>query len=237
MTGTRAVIAATVSAHLLPSVLTIPALSRRVAPALSGQTAGRHVALTFDDGPDPRSTPAVLAQLDELGVHATFFVLGTQVERAPGLAVRIAEAGHEIAVHGWTHRPHLLRNPALVPGDIGRTTRLITAVTGRRPRHWRPPNGILSGAGLLGAATHGLRPVLWTADGQDWRADATPTSIRARVTRQLDAGGVVLLHDSDITSASGSWRAVVEAIPSLVEHCAARGWPIGPLRDHFLPLR
>jgi peptidoglycan/xylan/chitin deacetylase (PgdA/CDA1 family) len=105
------------------------------------------------------------------------------------------------------------------------------------PQFWRPPNGVLSGAGLVAAAAFHLTPVLWTADGRDWDAAATPESIRARIGRRLGPGGVVLLHDSDVTSAPGSWRAALEALPGIVADCRAAGWSVGPLREHGPPGR
>jgi peptidoglycan/xylan/chitin deacetylase (PgdA/CDA1 family) len=142
--------------------------------------------------------------------------------------------GHEVAVHGWRHRPHLLVAPWQISSELGRSCARIEAVAGVRPRFWRPPNGILTGAGLLAARRHRLQPVLWTADGRDWTADATGASVFARLARQLTAGGTVLLHDSDITSAAGSWRSALGALPELVALCADRRWPLGPLRDHWL---
>ena len=95
-------------------------------PRLNGDGRPDHVALTFDDGPDPASTPAFLDLLDELGVRATFFVLGSMVERAPALARELAGRGHEVGVHGWDHRSLALRGPSR-PG-------------GRSPARW-PPSG------------------------------------------------------------------------------------------------
>jgi peptidoglycan/xylan/chitin deacetylase (PgdA/CDA1 family) len=220
--------------HLVPSVATIPTLHRRLLPRLSGSSARPHVALTFDDGPDPASTPAFLDALGELGGHATFFVLGGRLEACPELGRRIVAEGHELAVHGWQHRPHLLRAPWSVHADVGRTVDCIERVCAVTPRFWRPPNGVLSGAGLLAAAAFGLTPVLWTADGRDWQAGATAESVRQRVCRRLDAGGVVLLHDSDVTSARGSWHAALGALPGILDSCRAAGWMVGPLRDHGL---
>jgi peptidoglycan/xylan/chitin deacetylase (PgdA/CDA1 family) len=226
-------IAAATGGHLLPSVGTIPAVHNRLLPRLSGRSGTGHVALTFDDGPDPASTPAFLDRLGQLGVRATFFLLGSQLQQWPELARRIVAEGHEVAVHGWRHRPHLLQAPWQIAADLAGSCARIEAVAGTRPRFWRPPNGILTGTGLLAARRHRLQPVLWTADGRDWTADATGASVFARLERRLTAGGTVLLHDSDVTSAPGSWRSALDALPDLVALCADRQWPLGPLRDHW----
>jgi peptidoglycan/xylan/chitin deacetylase (PgdA/CDA1 family) len=226
-------LAAAAGAHLLPSVLTIPALHQRLVPRLSGASSIPHVALTFDDGPDAESTPAFLDALGQLEVQATFFVLGSQLERHPATAKRIVAEGHELAVHGWRHTPHLLRVPWRIRDDIARTRDLIVRTCDVVPRYWRPPNGVVTGAGLAAAGSLGLRPVLWTADGQDWQASATAETIRQRVTGQLHAGGVVLLHDSDITSAPESWRAALDALGQLVSFCRRHQWEVGPVREHW----
>lgn len=223
---------AVAAAHLVPSVLTVPALHQRVAPHLSGRVDGPHVALTFDDGPDPASTPRFLDELDRLGLRATFFVLGAQLAAHPDVAHDVLAAGHEIGVHGWLHRPQLLRAPWRVRADLARTHRAVQDLLGVTPRFTRPPNGVVTGAGLLAARSLGLRTVLWTADGRDWSAEATPDSVATRIRKRLGPGGVVLLHDSDITSAPGSWHAALGALPPLAELCAARGWPLGPLAEH-----
>lgn len=219
--------------HVLPSVVTIPAVHKRWLPRLSGISSRPHVALTFDDGPDAVSTPAFLDQLAGLRVHATFFLLGTQLVTNPDVAARVIAAGHEIGVHGWTHRPHLLRTPWDVETDLRRALDRVRDTTGVLPRYWRPPNGIVTGAGLRAARRLGLTPVLWTADGRDWARTATGHTVATRVLAHLDAGGTVLLHDSDVTSAPGSWRSALAALPDIVEQCRRRDWAVGPLRDHW----
>jgi peptidoglycan/xylan/chitin deacetylase (PgdA/CDA1 family) len=216
----------------LPSVTAVAPLRRRLTPRLAGVTDAPHIALTFDDGPDPESTLAVAEQLARVHVTATFFVLGEQLAAYPGIGRRLVTAGHEIAVHGWQHLPHLLRSPGSIDADLLRTVRVITQVTGIRPAYWRPPHGIATTSALLSARRLGLQPVLWTADGRDWRRDASAASICDRVTADLRAGGVVLLHDSDSQSAPGSWRHVVRAIPNLVGYCRDHGWTVGPLSQH-----
>lgn len=228
----RLVAATLAGAHLVPSIGTIPAVRNRL-PRLSGRSSAQHVALTFDDGPDPASTPRFLNELERLGVRATFFLLGTQLQAHPALGPRLVAEGHEVAVHGWLHRPHLVRAPWSVGIDTAHCFDCIRDITGETPRFWRPPNGILSGAGLLAARRHGLVPVLWTADGLDWRARATPDSVLVRLQTRVDAGGTVLLHDSDVTSAPGAWHSALGALPGLVRLCADRGWALGPLREHW----
>jgi peptidoglycan/xylan/chitin deacetylase (PgdA/CDA1 family) len=221
------------AAHLLPSALTVTRFQRRWLPRLCGRSTRPHVALTFDDGPDPASTPRVLDALRDLGLRATFFVLGEQVAAQRSVARRIVDDGHELAVHGWRHVPHLLRSPWAVHPDAERTVREIRSVTGVTPRFWRPPNGVLSGAGLVAARRLRLEPVLWTADGRDWSPRATASSVASRVLERLEPGGTVLLHDSDLTSAPGSWRATLGALPAIAETCERVGWALGPLRDHW----
>jgi peptidoglycan/xylan/chitin deacetylase (PgdA/CDA1 family) len=215
--------------------MAIRALRLLTAARLAGIVPTRHVALTFDDGPAASSTPAVLAEFDRLGVRATFFVLGSELAARPELGRDAAAAGHELAVHGWTHRPHLVRGPRDVATDLARAHALVHDVAGRPPQFWRPPHGILTGTGAVAGAALRMRPVLWTADGRDWRADATPATVAGRVRRLLRPGGVVLLHDSDVTSATGSWQNALGALPEITAWCADQGWPVGPLGEHVLP--
>jgi peptidoglycan/xylan/chitin deacetylase (PgdA/CDA1 family) len=167
-------------------------------------------------------------------VAATFFMLGSQVAAHPSVARQAADAGHELAVHGWTHRNHLRRGPRDVATDLRCAVDAVEDVTGVRVRYWRPPYGIATGASLLAATRRGLRPVWWTAAGQDWTAQASPASVRAAVLAELRDGGTVLLHDADTTSAPEAWRATLGALPSLLHDCAERGWQVGTVGMHGL---
>ncbi|MBO0826965.1 MAG: polysaccharide deacetylase family protein [Streptosporangiales bacterium] len=201
---------------------------------LAGVGARDHVALTFDDGPDPTSTPRFLSLLAEHGVRATFFMLGMMAVEARELVGEIAAAGHEVAVHGWEHRMLLKRPPRATVDDITRAHDLLAELTGAAPRWYRPPNGVLTGGALLAARRLGMTPVLWTAWGCDWTNRATATSIRTHVERQLRGGGTVLLHDSDRTSAPGSWHATLASVPPLLDRIGELGLRAGPLREHGL---
>ena len=221
--------------HAAPAVSTLGPLRNRTMARLSGRGHPDHVALTFDDGPDPCSTPHFLRLLEERRVRATFFLLGDQVRRAPGVAREIAGAGHEIGVHGWSHRPLLLRGPRATHDDLARACEAVATVTGQRPTLFRPPYGVMSTAAHLAARHLGLTPVLWTCWGEDWTARATARSVHRTVVSDLDGGGTVLLHDSDCTSAPGAWRSALGALPLILDTCEHEGYAVGPLRDHGWP--
>jgi peptidoglycan/xylan/chitin deacetylase (PgdA/CDA1 family) len=219
----------------LAAVHGAPALSAR-GPLRRGRLAGRGrpggVALTFDDGPDPQGTPAVLAALADLGWTATFFLLGSQVGKHPDVAREIVARGHEIGVHGGEHRNHLTRSPGWVQRDLERAVATITATTGQRPRWFRPPYGVLTAGSLRSGRRLGLTPVLWTAWGRDWER-TTAERVVDTLRPGLRSGATLLLHDSDCTATPGSWTATAAALPLLAEELAGRGLAVRPLREHL----
>jgi peptidoglycan/xylan/chitin deacetylase (PgdA/CDA1 family) len=231
--ATAALGAALAVAHVGPSaVRVVPSVSRVLFPRLHGVGRPDHLALTFDDGPDPRSTPAFLDALANLGWTATFFMLGDMVRGAPGLAAEVTAAGHEIGVHADEHRSHLRRPPGAVLNDLTRAVELIEDTVGSRPFWFRPPYGAISSGTVLAARRLRLRMVLWTSWGKDWRDSATPLNVAAEVERGLAPGATVVLHDSDCASAPGAWRSALGSLPLLADLVEAKDWKVGPLRDH-----
>jgi peptidoglycan-N-acetylglucosamine deacetylase len=189
--------------------------------------------LTFDDGPHPEATPAVLDVLDRLGWTATFFVLGAQVRRYPGVAADVVARGHELALHGDEHRYLIGRGPKAASDDLRRAFDTVAALTGQPPLWWRPPYGVLSGPALVAARGLGVRPVLWTAWGRDWRAAATGASVVDDLYGGGDVdGGTLLLHDSDVTSDAGAWRSTVAALPLLAERLDSGGVEVRTVGEH-----
>lgn len=216
----------------VPSSLAFSSVGPRITPRLLGIGTPGHVALTFDDGPDPVATPRIMAALDALGWRATFFVVGEMVRRSPGLVRELVEAGHDIGVHADVHRSHRTMTPRAIRDDVRRAYATAVGACGD-PAFYRPPHGALSPEGLVTAHRLGMRTVLWTAWGRDWRAAATPDSVCADVAAGRLDGGTVLLHDSDCVSDAGCWRTTVAALPRLADVFAARDLTVGRLRDHF----
>ena len=178
------------------------------------------VALTFDDGPSPTTTPVLLDRLDELGARATFFCLGSQVRREPDLLVEIQARGHQVETHGYEHASHLLRSPRWVAADLDRALAVMAEV-GVRPRWLRPPYGQTSGPTLWAARRRGLGVALWSAWGREWAA-AGPDEVVRRIRPRLVPGAVVLLHDSDATSPAGSADHAIAALGPLAALAAHR---------------
>jgi peptidoglycan/xylan/chitin deacetylase (PgdA/CDA1 family) len=192
-----------------------PALAAalRIATRIDG---GPGVALTFDDGPHPDGTPAVLGALERTGARATFFLVGEQVRRHPALAREIVAAGHAVALHGDRHRCQLRLTPRALDDDLARVAATVADATGSAPALYRPPYGVFSIAGLALLRRRGWRGLLWSRWGCDWRARTTAEAIARRATRDLGPGDVILLHDADTYSARDSWRRTAQALPAVL---------------------
>jgi peptidoglycan-N-acetylglucosamine deacetylase len=215
-------LAGPVVAYTLPGLAAaLPALRRPLG--IEDRTRdGRGYALTFDDGPHARGTPAVLELLAQAQAPATFFLVGEQVQRDPALAREIVAAGHAVGLHCQLHRNLLRLTPWQVREDIDRAQATIEDATGISPLLYRPPYGVLNAAALATARARGWRTVLWSHWGRDWEQRATPASIAARVTAGAGEGAVLLLHDADDYSARGSWQRTVAALPRVLATLAER---------------
>jgi peptidoglycan-N-acetylglucosamine deacetylase len=200
----------------VPSVAELLGLPRRIDRPDA-------VALTFDDGPHPQGTPAVLEALRERDASAIFFLCGEQVERDPSLAAEIAAAGHAVAVHGHRHRNVLRLAPRTFVDDLERGIATIEDAVGARPTLYRPPYGIFSYPAIAEVKVRGLEPLLWSRWGHDWRSDVTPEEIAGEATEQLSGGDVLLLHDADHYSQPDCWRGTVAALPLILDRVEAAG--------------
>jgi len=192
-----------------------PALATALGIRRRGDGPG--VALTFDDGPHPQGTPAVLDTLAARGAHATFFLVGEQVERRPALAAEIVARGHAVALHGYRHRNQMRVPPRALRDDLRRGVAAIAEATGRVPVLERAPYGIFTPAGLALARRAGRVPLLWSKWGRDWNTRLTPAQIAAMAVRAVAPGDIVLLHDADFYSDDGSWRNTTAALRRILD--------------------
>jgi peptidoglycan/xylan/chitin deacetylase (PgdA/CDA1 family) len=215
-----ALVAAAAASQYVPSVVALGQWGPfRALPGelcrWQGPPVAPHVALTFDDGPDPEWTPRVLDVLAELGIPATFFVVGARARAHPDLVEELVRRGHQLATHGDEHARHLLRTPMWVRRDLGRACDTMAAL-GHQATWYRPAYGQATAATLGVARAMGLRTVLWSAWGREW-ASTGPGEVAARIVRRLAPGAVVLLHDSDRYGPPGMARRALGALPLVAE--------------------
>lgn len=187
---------------------------RRVRPA--GEA--RLVALTFDDGPWPGTTPAVLDILAQKGVRATFFWVGQQLERYPDLAQQVVAGGHAVGNHTYSHRsaPSPLEVAAQ---ELDRTDALIERVTGVRTTLFRPPGGHLENGLVKYALERGYVVVMWSALSGDTDPKYSAADIVNNVLGRVRPGSIILLHDG-----GGERSRTLSALPELIERLQAEGY-------------
>ena len=192
------------------------ALPRRLF-VTSGPATSRHVCLTFDDGPHPEFTPALLDFLKSRMVRATFFVVGRQAEQYPELVRRMASEGHVIANHSYAHPRPGQRSAFQLMAEVARTDAYVESLLGIRPRLFRPPYGKTTPAQLWRLWRTGHSVVLWNVDPRDY-ARVESGEVRAWFDqRPLRGGDLVLLHDT--------CPHAIAVLPDLIEQ--ARGSGLG----------
>ena len=194
----------------------------RRAPGLEAVPANAGAVLSFDDGPDPAGTPPVLDALEAAGAKATFFVLGVHALESPDLIGAILAGGHEVALHGMTHRRHDRLDAAEAEADLTAGIEAIESAGGRRPRWYRPPFGASSPTLATLCEKLGLGLAYWSAWGQDWE-DSSPDRIADLVERDLGPGAIVLLHDSARYAQRAEAGATAAAVLPIAAAARKRG--------------
>lgn len=180
------------------------------------------VALTFDDGPSPRSTPKILAMLERAKVKATFFVIGKKAEAHPELVKEIVAKGHAVAMHSYGHdRLFSLKGAGYVREDLKRAMRVLEEITGDKVVLFRPPIGHTNPTIGRVVRELGLEVVGWNVRALDGVSAADPKRVAARVKRGLADGAIVLMHDA--AEREDREPASVEALPAILDAMAARG--------------
>jgi len=185
------------------------------------------VALTYDDGPNPPHTQAMLEMLAQHGVRATFFLKGRNVEAFPESVQAVAQAGHEIGNHSYSHRPMLSLSKSAMREQLVRTGDLIENLLGQRPALFRPPYG-LQGPGLKMALSElGMPSILMSSHGTDWE-ETDPDLIASKILKSIEPGAIVLLHDGhgdvDDPVAQQSRAPSVAATGVIIEELKSRGY-------------
>ncbi|MFE1787781.1 polysaccharide deacetylase family protein [Streptomyces sp. NPDC059525] len=197
-----------------PAVRTRPILELPQGPA----AGDRAMLLTFDDGPDPRYTPAILDTLRRYGVRAMFFVCGEMATDNRDLLRRMAAEGHVIGNHTWTHPqiPQLTRSA--LESEIGRTSEVVEQAVGAPPLWFRAPYGAWNRAAFEIGADLGMEPLAWTVDSLDWTEPGT-TTIVSRILDGAAPGVIVLNHD-----AGGNRSQSVRALETYLPQLRGRGY-------------
>jgi peptidoglycan/xylan/chitin deacetylase (PgdA/CDA1 family) len=192
-----------------------------------GPEDARGVVLTFDDGPDPASTPRILDALDAAGAKATFFVIGHKVKKHPEIAKMIVERGHAIGLHSYAHdRLMSFKLARAWRNDLKRGLRAIEEATGRATRLFRPPIGHTNPQTSRVLGELGLRTIGWSISGRDG-VRTTADDVVRRVTKGLNHGAIVLLHDA---AENGDHEpASVEALPRILEVIREKNLEVVPL--------
>ncbi|HVE63969.1 MAG TPA: polysaccharide deacetylase family protein, partial [Mycobacteriales bacterium] len=192
------------------------------APRLpaSRTRAGRALLLTFDDGPDPRYTPGILALLEAYDARAVFCVVGQEALEHPDLVRAIVAAGHDLCNHSTHHDMTLATRPGpVIRADLVRTQAILRGITGGVvPRLMRAPGGRWSPTLVAEAEALSLEPLSWSVDSRDWSKPGL-REIVARVLGDAQPGGVVLMHDG-----GGDRSRTLVALPFLLRRLSQLGY-------------
>ncbi|MEH6570886.1 MAG: polysaccharide deacetylase family protein [Halioglobus sp.] len=190
-------------------------------------TADKVVVLTYDDGPNPPDTQAILDVLEQYQVKATFFLKGRNVEAYPEVVKAVAKAGHEIGNHSYYHRPMIALAKGSIREEIERTNRLIVGALGSSPVLFRPPYGA-QGPGLkLALKELGMKSVIMSDNGADWEVD-DPELIASAILKTVEPGSIILLHDGhgdvDNPESQNSRAPTARATAIIIESLKSRGY-------------
>jgi peptidoglycan/xylan/chitin deacetylase (PgdA/CDA1 family) len=181
----------------------------------------KSIALTFDDGPDPKNTPRILAVLKEKGVKATFFVIGKNAEKYPDLLRQIDEEGHIVANHSYSHN-HLIAffSRHRLHQDLLHCNEIVTSALGKSPLFFRPPFGVTNPRYAKVLKDLKMQSIGWSLRSFDTRAKNKYQLIE-KVISNLRRRDIVLLHDNRAVTA--------DALEDLIEHCFNKNIEIQPL--------
>lgn len=193
-----------------------PASPAKITSYSSMHVDGPYIAITFDDGPNPETTNKLLKMLEQRGIKATFFVLGSRAVQSPEILKQMVAQGHEIGNHSWSHP--ILPKVGVAEADrqITQTSDAIEKITGKKPIYLRPPYGAMSASLRKHIEDkYDLTFIYWSVDTLDWK-NKNPDKIYELTMKQIGPGGIILAHDIHPTT--------VQAMPKVLDALLARGF-------------
>jgi len=204
-------------------IIALPSLAAAPLPTYEPihriDTKKKVVALTFDDGPDATYTPKILEVLHQHQVQATFFVLGSQVDKYPKVMQWITKAGHEIGNHGYDHHDLNKLTEQEVYDDIKRGELSILRTTGILAQNYRPPGGVMTHDVMNAVQACGYDLIHWSIDPRDWSMARTASIIAKSVKSNVKAGDIILFHDGGLNQ-----KQTVAALRDLIKDLRAQGY-------------
>ena len=224
MVGALAGIAAVAAGATFAGLHTMVPWSQFYGANFNGAAPGtRTLALTYDDGPNDPYTGQLLEVLAKHGVKATFFLLGQFVSERPALARAVAEAGHAIGSHCYTHQNLIFLSPAQLRQQLEKASRAIEAATGVQPKLFRPPYGGRRPGTFSVVRNYGMVPVMWRVSCSDWSARSHESIVRHAVS-QIKGGDIILLHDGGHLRMGTDRSLSVRATDEIVRRYKGEGY-------------
>ncbi len=196
---------------------------------MNGSRDQKKVALTFDDVPDPRVTPAVLDVLARYKICATFFVVGERAAKHPELVARIIREGHVIGNHSYNHPVFSKLSPDQFQWQLGRTNEILYSITGKKPTLLRPPYGELLPSQVKWSQERGYTVVNWDVDSEDWRNNPDSSRVLANIRKTLQPGSIILQHAGG--GSKQDLSGTVDALPPLIEWLQGKGYTLVTLPE------
>ncbi len=181
------------------------------------------IAITFDDGPHPQLTPKLLDILKERNIHATFYVIGKNVEAYPEIVKRMVAEGHEVGNHTWNHPSLTKLSASKVESEMNDTTRAIEAAIGSKPKTMRPPYGATNATlNKRHDEEFGMKVILWSVDPMDWKY-RNAARVSSQIIENTKPGAIVLAHDIHAST--------VDAMPKTLDALLAKGFKFATVSE------
>ncbi|MHA7965730.1 polysaccharide deacetylase family protein [Paenibacillus sp. CAU 1782] len=196
---------------------------------LNGSRDQMKVALTFDDVPDPRFTPAILDVLARYRICATFFVVGERAAKHPELVARMMREGHVIGNHSYNHAVFSKLTLDQFQWQLGKTNEILYRITGKKPTLLRPPYGELLTSQVKWSNERGYTVVNWDVDSEDWRNNPDSSLVIANIRKTLQPGSIILQHAGG--GEGQDLSGTINALPPLIEWLQGKGYSLVTLPE------